>query len=292
MLAFIVADAIPIEYNEPAEISRVILSRISAKKMIGIQNMFAPTEEAQTTNGLLAAAFEGMPIAVLVTDMQGIIQLANPQVCVTLGMRSEDLVGKHINTLLGIWDALNAQAVGLPLAQVTQLGLSLAAREMVLTSNETGESKRYSVSLGPVTGEGRAVVGVMLTFDTIVKAEQQTKSPARAVSSDSSPSKQLALYVRTGGRYVRVLLSELLWVEAMENYVHLKTIDDKFVVHATLKSMVDALAGKGFQRIHRSFIVKKDEIERIEENHVTVHGTPLPIGKSFRAELLDGLTLI
>jgi hypothetical protein len=38
--------------------------------------------------------------------------------------------------------------------------------------------------------------------------------------------------------------------------------------------------------------VKRDEIERIEENHVVVAGTVLPIGKSFRSELLDSLTLI
>jgi DNA-binding LytR/AlgR family response regulator len=91
---------------------------------------------------------------------------------------------------------------------------------------------------------------------------------------------------------VRVLLDELLWIEAMENYVQLQTTTDKFTVHATLKSMVDALEGKGYQRIHRSFLVKKEEIERIEENHVVVQGKLLPIGKSYRAQLLESLTLI
>jgi DNA-binding LytR/AlgR family response regulator len=101
-----------------------------------------------------------------------------------------------------------------------------------------------------------------------------------------------SIFVRHSGRYIRVLIDELLWVEAMENYVQLQTTRDKLVVHVTMKSIAEALASKGFRRIHRSFIVKLEAIESIEENHVIIDGVALPIGKSYRAGLLAGLTLI
>jgi DNA-binding LytR/AlgR family response regulator len=107
-----------------------------------------------------------------------------------------------------------------------------------------------------------------------------------------SGDQRKSIYVRHAGRYIRVLMEELLWVEAMENYVQLQTTKEKLVVHVTMKSIAEALASKGFRRIHRSFIVKLDAIESIEENHVIIEGVALPIGKSYRAALLDGLTLI
>lgn len=234
-----------------------------------------------------------MPISAIIIDKFAQIDTVNERTCVLLSVPCAAIRGKHLGEVFGIWDAKTNAVVRVPLEQVFQLGLTFGSDEVVMLSHLGKKVAHYSMVIVPMLDDARNPIGAVVTVALNAKA-MQVRPPqvVDAVAAEPVVGQRQSLYVRSGGRYVRILLSELLWVEAMENYVQLQTAKEKIVVHATLKSMVDALTNNGFQRIHRSFIVKKDEIERIEENNVVVKGTSLPIGKSYRSELLESLTLI
>lgn len=259
--------------------------------MLILENMIASSVKPETRLGLVETALNSMSTAVLLTDENGVIQSVNRRGVELLALPQDKLLGHHIDEILGLWDARQACAFGMALEQVMQFGLSFNAKELVMMRDVEGEGQHLLGGIDPLRDADHDVIGMVLTFNSVAGGRREMASREKAPES-VSPAKANSLYVRSNGRYIRVKFEELLWVEAMENYVQLQTTHDKIVVHATLKSMVDALSDRGYQRIHRSFIVKKSEIERIEENQVIVNGTALPIGKSYRNDLLDSLTLI
>lgn len=248
----------------------------------------------------IGAAFGGLGLAMLSTDSNGHITLINDKACQILGVTASNAIGKSLGELISLLDMRENRPIEFPMQEIIGKGLKISTDEgYLLKENATG--KRFtSFSMGPIQDEVGQVVGAVMTLNSTAVADGPQRKYLDAAQSpvvDSAepelcnPRRQ-SIFVRSGGRYLRVLLEDLLWVEAMENYVQLQTVKDKIVVHTTLKGIGEALACRGFQRIHRSFIVKTEAIQSIEENHVTVQGTALPIGKSYRAELLAGLTLL
>lgn len=95
---------------------------------------------------------------------------------------------------------------------------------------------------------------------------------------------------------VRIRYEEILYVEALENYVILSTFKEKFTIHFTMKSIENKLPSSMFKRIHRSYIVNIHRIDVIEDNNVIVKSESgpkvIPIGKSYRDDLMNDLNLI
>lgn len=104
------------------------------------------------------------------------------------------------------------------------------------------------------------------------------------------------IFIKKNSSLVRLKLSEILWVEALENYVVVNTGKEKHTIHFTMKAIENQLPGSTFKRVHRSFIVNVKKISSIEDNSILLRYTTgsklVPIGKSYREKLLKELRLI
>jgi DNA-binding LytR/AlgR family response regulator len=104
----------------------------------------------------------------------------------------------------------------------------------------------------------------------------------------------------TYGRFCKALvklkLTEIIYIEALENYVTLNTNDDRFTIHFTMKAIENQLPSGVFIRVHRSFIINKSMIQTIKENtlDLIVGGSvkSIPVGKSFRDSLLNDINVM
>ena len=119
----------------------------------------------------------------------------------------------------------------------------------------------------------------------------QEKSEAKDVSK-----KPVEFFIKNNQSLIRVKFEDILWVEALENYVVLNTFTDKYTAHFTMKAMTDKMPEDSFVRIHRSFIINTTKIKMIENNTIVVRTEQgdkvLPIGKSYKDKLLDDINLI
>ncbi|MHC1705241.1 MAG: LytR/AlgR family response regulator transcription factor [Tenuifilaceae bacterium] len=104
------------------------------------------------------------------------------------------------------------------------------------------------------------------------------------------------IFIKKNSSLVRIKYNDILWVEALENYVVINTINDKFTIHFTMKSIENQLPLVRFKRVHRSFIVNVSRISSIEDNSVIIKLTEgkkiIPIGKSYRDKLLREINLM
>jgi len=104
------------------------------------------------------------------------------------------------------------------------------------------------------------------------------------------------IFIKKGSSLVKLKIKDIIYVEALENYVTLNTNDDKFTIHFTMKAIESQLPSGVFIRVHRSFIVNKSMIQTIKENalDLNVAGSlkSIPVGKSFRDSLLNDINVM
>ncbi|MDX9725128.1 MAG: LytTR family DNA-binding domain-containing protein [Bacteroidales bacterium] len=104
------------------------------------------------------------------------------------------------------------------------------------------------------------------------------------------------IFIKKGSSLVKLKLREIVFVEALENYVTLNTNTDKFTIHFTMKAIESQLPSGVFIRVHRSFIINKSMIQAIKENSLDIlvgHTVKnIPVGKSFRDSLLNDINVM
>lgn len=104
------------------------------------------------------------------------------------------------------------------------------------------------------------------------------------------------IFIKKGSSLVKLKLREIVFVEALENYVTLNTNTDKFTIHFTMKAIESQLPSGVFIRVHRSFIINKSMIQAIKESSLDLmvgHTLKnIPVGKSFRDSLLNDINVM
>ena len=91
-------------------------------------------------------------------------------------------------------------------------------------------------------------------------------------------SDQEQVFIKTDSKLVQLNLSEVLWVEALGNYIRVYTEKDKFTVLSTMKEIESKLPSKDFIRVQRSFIVRIDKVQAIEDNYIIINDKEIHIG--------------
>ena len=96
------------------------------------------------------------------------------------------------------------------------------------------------------------------------------------------------LFIKTDNKLEKVNLNELLFVEAMENYVALYTPDKKLITHSTLKALQEKLPANQFIQPHKSYLVNIQCIQSIEANILHVGGKyQIPISKYQKEDIME-----
>jgi DNA-binding LytR/AlgR family response regulator len=102
------------------------------------------------------------------------------------------------------------------------------------------------------------------------------------------------LFVKVNSRMVRINFDEVLYVEALSDYVNIVTPKHKYIVYTTLKALETRLGQfPNFVRVHRSYLLNTQHIESIEDNTANLHGGHfVPIGKSYQEGFYKSLQRI
>ena len=98
------------------------------------------------------------------------------------------------------------------------------------------------------------------------------------------------VFVKVEGRLVKVDLNKLKWIEAQGDYVQFHMEGKDLLVSSTMRKLSSTLPVKDFVRVHRSYIVRLDKIEDIEDTTIVIDRDVIPISASHKEELLSRLT--
>jgi len=133
-----------------------------------------------------------------------------------------------------------------------------------------------------------------ITLSRFFKAVNKAKE--RHISSSFHAGSSNEIFIKKGSSLVKMKLEDVLWVEALENYIVLNTRNEKYTLHFTMKAIQKKLPNSQFIRIHRSYIINIRNISVIRDNSVEIKFDDqiqsLPIGKSYKENLLRDINLI
>lgn len=97
------------------------------------------------------------------------------------------------------------------------------------------------------------------------------------------------LFVKTGGKLVRLNFEDVLYIEALSTYVVLVTARQKHIVSGTLKSIEERLPFRHFVRVHRSYMVNLHRIEAVVDNMLQLGAHEVPLSRSYHDEFMGRL---
>lgn len=118
------------------------------------------------------------------------------------------------------------------------------------------------------------------------------KAQKIAQSSADERSKDGSIFIKTDSRLVQLTVHNILYVEALGNYVMVYTEKGRHTVLSTMKDIEKKLPAPDFMRVHRSFIVRVDKIDSIEDNFIQIHDKQIAIGKVYKDQLLKSLNML
>jgi len=94
------------------------------------------------------------------------------------------------------------------------------------------------------------------------------------------------IFVRYKEKMIKIMVADILYIEADRNYSHIFTKNKEYVLSITLKTIEEKLSTQFFQRIHRSYLINLAHVEEVFESYITIAQKSIPLGTGMREQLL------
>jgi len=89
------------------------------------------------------------------------------------------------------------------------------------------------------------------------------------------------LFLKSGYEMIKVSLRDVLYVESAGNYMNFVTSDARIMTRMSIAEALEMLPREKFVQVHRSFIVARDKIDRMDRQQVWIAAVSIPIGASY-----------
>ncbi len=119
--------------------------------------------------------------------------------------------------------------------------------------------------------------------------QKQVRVPVKSPDEEFHYILSDRIFVRHKDRMVKILVADILYMEAERNYCHIFTRNKEYLLSITLKSMEEKLPRQLFMRVHRSYLVNLAQVDEVADANVIVSGKSIPIGAGMRDPLLKSL---
>lgn len=128
-------------------------------------------------------------------------------------------------------------------------------------------------------------------FQRFEKAVQRAQMRWRVLKQPTGDTpatlERTQLFFRADHGLVKVAMTDILFVEGLENYLKIHLRDGQpLVVRLTLKALLGTLPAGKFIRVHRSFIVAIDKVQGIRSKRILMGSEEIPIGSSYEKAFL------
>jgi two-component system, LytTR family, response regulator len=126
-----------------------------------------------------------------------------------------------------------------------------------------------------------------VTFERFLKAVQKAEGHLKEQKSrqENMEDGEQSYFIKSGKTFISIKLKDILFIEGLKDYVLFHTQSGKYIVYKRMKELEETLP-TNFLRIHNSYIVNTNCIEKIEDNHVFVNKEKIAMSDKYKDNFL------
>ncbi|MEM6684158.1 MAG: LytTR family DNA-binding domain-containing protein [Bacteroidota bacterium] len=127
-------------------------------------------------------------------------------------------------------------------------------------------------------------------IDYLVKPisfERFLQAVNKAYRLTKTTEEEQVFFVKSDKSLKKIKIDEILFVEAMQNYVKIVTTTETIITHSTLKLLRDNLSAQLFVQTHKSYLVSKAQISEIVGNQILIGAHKIPISVRLKKDVLQ-----
>lgn len=124
-----------------------------------------------------------------------------------------------------------------------------------------------------------------VTVSRFIQAVDKARDLIQSTSVTLQIDQNEFVFIRDSNIIRRLKMEDILFAEAMGDYVKLHTTQKFFAIHTTLKAVEDRLPSSQFIRVHRSYIVALNKIDSMQEGALILNNKSVPVADAYRASL-------
>lgn len=128
-----------------------------------------------------------------------------------------------------------------------------------------------------------------ISFDRFLKAALKAKEFYEVREKNTPVPAIDHFFIKADGKLVRLLYDEILFAEALQNYVVIHTVHKKYMTYLTFKSVEEYLPADRFLKVHKSYIISIQQVSGIEINDVIIGKHQVPISRNMKEEVMARL---
>jgi DNA-binding LytR/AlgR family response regulator len=131
-----------------------------------------------------------------------------------------------------------------------------------------------------------------VSFDRFLKAALKAKEYYEVREKNNTEERVTTdsyFFIKADNKLVKLLYDEILFAEALQNYVVIHTTERKYITYLTFKSVEDYLPSSRFIKTHKSYIISAAKIDSIEGNDIRVGQHHIPISRNLKDEVMERL---
>jgi DNA-binding LytR/AlgR family response regulator len=127
-----------------------------------------------------------------------------------------------------------------------------------------------------------------ISFDRFLKAAMKAKEVLAHKRMKAGEAAHF--FIKVDNALVKLQFDDILFVEALQNYVTIHTQSKKYISYLTFKSVEEYLPADRFIKVHKSYIVSADKVNSIDGNEICIGQQRIPISRSLKDEVMEKLT--
>lgn len=205
------------------------------------------------------------------------------------------MVAGECSNAMEAWNLLQEQPVDLLLLDIEMQGMSgleltrnLGTKRPVIVF--TTSKKDYAAEAFELNVADYIVKPV--TPPRFIQAIDRVREILDSSKEEVKFTEDEFIFIRDSNIVRRLSLQDILYAEAMGDYVKLYTPGKFYAIHTTLKAVEERLPPGKFLRVHRSYIVAISKIETIQDGALIINGKPIPVADAYRSALNKRMNIL
>lgn len=128
-----------------------------------------------------------------------------------------------------------------------------------------------------------------ISFKRFFQAVTAARELLTSTKKGALPTQDNEMFIKQNDTFIKIVYTDILFVESMQNYIKLHFLDKTITVYQTMTSIENTLPASIFFRVHKSFLINLNHIDQISANKVFIKNHQIPISRNKKDELFNNV---